>query len=153
VHTFSKSKKTPIISSKITEQYCGSSNRFTSLINLTDYQPDEVLLLGNHEWSSSFSAMNKTTTKPGVGDKIPTIVNGRVVNGEIKNPLWSVKHPTHVSSKRVNPLTLELNPSTQCYLMTFFTRDFASRTMHIVNICTKNQQIHQLFIHFINYVW
>jgi hypothetical protein len=25
--------------------------------------------------------------------------------------------------------------------------------VHFVNICAKNQQIHQLFIQFINYVW
>src|SRR5215469_5669524 len=25
--------------------------------------------------------------------------------------------------------------------------------MHFFNICMKNQQIHQLYIHFINYVW
>jgi hypothetical protein len=25
--------------------------------------------------------------------------------------------------------------------------------MYFVNICVKNQQIHQLFIQFINYVW
>jgi hypothetical protein len=34
-----------------------------------------------------------------------------------------------------------------------FTGDFASWTMHFVNICMKNQQIHQLFIQFINCVW
>jgi hypothetical protein len=36
---------------------------------------------------------------------------------------------------------------------TFFTGDFASWTVHFVNICVKTQQIHQLFIQFINYVW
>jgi hypothetical protein len=25
--------------------------------------------------------------------------------------------------------------------------------VHFVNICVKNQQIHQSFIHFNNYVW
>jgi hypothetical protein len=34
-----------------------------------------------------------------------------------------------------------------------FTGDFASWTVHFVNICVENQQIHQLFIQFINYVW
>jgi hypothetical protein len=54
------------------------------------------------------------------------------------------------------PLTLltpELNPSAQRYLTRFFTGDFASWTVHFVNIRVKNQQIHQLFIQFINYVW
>jgi hypothetical protein len=31
-----------------------------------------------------------------------------------------------------------------------FTKDFASWTVHFFNICTKKQQIHQLFIQFIN---
>jgi hypothetical protein len=34
-----------------------------------------------------------------------------------------------------------------------FTGDFASWTVHLVNICVKNQQIHQLVIQFINYLW
>jgi hypothetical protein len=34
-----------------------------------------------------------------------------------------------------------------------FTGDFASWTVHFVNNCVKNQQIHQLFIQFINFVW
>jgi hypothetical protein len=51
----------------------------------------------------------------------------------------------------VIPLTPELNPAQR--LTKFFTGDFASSTVHFVNICVKNQQIHQLFIQFINYVW
>jgi hypothetical protein len=53
----------------------------------------------------------------------------------------------------INPLTLELNPSLQRRLTRFFTGDFASWTMHFVNICVKNKQMQQLFIQFINYVW
>jgi hypothetical protein len=52
-----------------------------------------------------------------------------------------------------NPLTPELNPSAQRCMTRFFTGDFATWTVHFVNICVKNQQIHQLFIQFINYVW
>jgi hypothetical protein len=53
----------------------------------------------------------------------------------------------------LNPLTLEINPSGQRCLMRFFTGDFASCTMHFVDICMKNQQMQQLLIQFINYVW
>jgi hypothetical protein len=53
----------------------------------------------------------------------------------------------------INPLTPELNPSAQLWLTRFFTGDFASWTVNFVNICVKNQQRHQLFIQFINYVW
>jgi hypothetical protein len=53
----------------------------------------------------------------------------------------------------LNPLTPELNPSEQRCLTRFFTGDFASWTVHFVNICVKHQQIHQLVIQLINYVW
>jgi hypothetical protein len=53
----------------------------------------------------------------------------------------------------INPLTPALNPSTQRFLTRFFTGDFASWIVHFVNVCAKNQQIHQLFTQFINYVW
>jgi hypothetical protein len=51
-----------------------------------------------------------------------------------------------------NPLTPELNPSAQRCLTRSFTGDFASWTVHFVNICVENQQTQQLFIQFINYV-
>jgi hypothetical protein len=53
----------------------------------------------------------------------------------------------------INPLMPELNPSALCCLTRFFTGDFASWTVNFVNICVKNQQLQQLFIQFINYVW
>jgi hypothetical protein len=53
----------------------------------------------------------------------------------------------------INPLMPELNPSTQRCLTRFFTGDFASGTVHFINTCVKNQQMQQLFIQFINYVW
>jgi hypothetical protein len=53
----------------------------------------------------------------------------------------------------INPLTQELNPPAQRCLTRFFTADFASWTVHLINICVKNQQMQQLFIQFINYVW
>jgi hypothetical protein len=55
--------------------------------------------------------------------------------------------------KTLNPLTPELNPFAQRCLTRFFTGDFASWTAHFVKICVKNQQMQQLFIQFINYVW
>jgi hypothetical protein len=50
-----------------------------------------------------------------------------------------------------NPLTPKLNPSAQRCLTRFFTGNFSSWTVNFVNICVKNQQIHQLFIQFIIY--
>jgi hypothetical protein len=51
----------------------------------------------------------------------------------------------------INPLTPELNPSAQGCLTRFFTGEFTSWTVHFVNICLKNQQIHQLVIKLIMY--
>jgi hypothetical protein len=57
----------------------------------------------------------------------------------------------------IKTLTPELNPSVQRCLTIFFTGEFASLTVHFVNVhvsvCVKNQQMKQLFIQFINYVW
>jgi hypothetical protein len=50
-------------------------------------------------------------------------------------------------------LTPELNPSTQRCLTRFLPGFFVSWTVYFVNICVKNQQMQQLFIQFINYVW
>jgi hypothetical protein len=55
-------------------------------------------------------------------------------------------------AQSVNPLMPELNPSAQRCLMKFFTGDFASWTVHFLNVCVKNQQMQKLFIQFINYV-
>jgi hypothetical protein len=61
--------------------------------------------------------------------------------------------PLQTPRYEINPLTPELNPSELRCLTRFFTGDFASWTVHFVNIWVQNQQIHQLFIQFINYVW
>jgi hypothetical protein len=50
-----------------------------------------------------------------------------------------------------NPSTPELNPSEQRSLTRIFTGDFASWTVHFVNICVKSQQMQQLFFQFIIY--
>jgi hypothetical protein len=49
----------------------------------------------------------------------------------------------------INPSTPELNPSAQRCLMRFFKGDFASWTVHFVNVCMKNQQMQQY--EYINY--
>jgi hypothetical protein len=40
----------------------------------------------------------------------------------------------------LNPITPELNPSAQRCLARFFTEDFASLTVHFVNICVKTNK-------------
>jgi hypothetical protein len=62
-------------------------------------------------------------------------------------------YPLQPTSVNHSPLTPELNPSAQRCLARFSTADFASLTVHFVNTCVKNQQMKQLFIQSINYVW
>jgi hypothetical protein len=45
----------------------------------------------------------------------------------------------------LNPLTPELNPSAQRCLTGFFIGDFASSTMHFLNICVKNKYTNYSF--------
>jgi hypothetical protein len=59
----------------------------------------------------------------------------------------------HLPAININPLTPELNPSAQRCLTRFFTGYFPSWTVYFVNVWVKNQQMHQLLIQFINYVW
>jgi hypothetical protein len=53
----------------------------------------------------------------------------------------------------LNQLTPELYPSAQRCLTRFFTGDFASLTVNFVNIYVTHQQMQQLLIQFISYVW
>jgi hypothetical protein len=65
----------------------------------------------------------------------------------------AVDHEDCEDMNWINPQMPELNPSAQRCLARIFTGEFASWTAHFFNICVKNQQMHQLFIQFINYVW
>jgi hypothetical protein len=64
--------------------------------------------------------------------------------------LWQV---TATRNTFINPLTPELNPSAHRCLKRIFPGGFASWTVHFVNVSVKNQQMQQLLIQFINYVW
>jgi hypothetical protein len=65
----------------------------------------------------------------------------------ISPALWRVQDSI------ISPLTPELNPSAQRCLTKFFTGDFASSSVHFVSVCVKTQEMQQLLIPFINYVW
>jgi hypothetical protein len=60
VHSFSKRKKTPTVTSVTTEQFYRYSNRFTPLTNLKKNQDDEVHPTSNYECSSSTNSIKKT---------------------------------------------------------------------------------------------
>jgi hypothetical protein len=57
---------------------------------------------------------------------------------ESKLLIYDVTQTDRRRSWCINPLTPELNPSAQGCLKRFFTRDFASWTVHFFNIGVKN---------------
>jgi hypothetical protein len=58
-----------------------------------------------------------------------------------------------MSATAGNPLTLELNPSVQRCLTRLLLGILLLEPCISLILCVKNQQIQQLFIQFINYVW
>jgi hypothetical protein len=67
------------------------------------------------------------------------------------NPVHAIKF--YYFTCHFNPLKPEINPSAQRCLKRYFTSDFVSRTVHLINIRVKSQKMQQLFIQFINYIW
>jgi hypothetical protein len=82
----------------------------------------------------------------------PTLLYGSETRLIAKQDMAGLEAAEMRFLRSINPLTPELNPSAHRCLTRFFTGDFASLTVHFFNIYVKNQQIHQLFIQFINYV-
>jgi hypothetical protein len=83
---------------------------------------------------------------------VTAILHNRLLCFWKKFLFWTnISHTSQVQSL-VKPLTPELNPSVQHRLTGFFNGDFASWTVHFINVSVKNQQT-QLFIQFITYVW
>ena len=78
--------KTTSLTSKETEQPIMFTNHFTLLANLNKDQAYEVSQRSNNEWSSSAKSIKKTSNVPREGNKIPSIINARVTNGDIKKP-------------------------------------------------------------------
>jgi hypothetical protein len=65
---------------------------------------------------------------------------------KLPNPLPSAQLASLRVWPSINPLTPELNPSAQRCLARIFTGDFATQTVHFLNICVKIQQMQQLSI-------
>ena len=91
VHSFNKKKKTPMVSAIATEQSYMFSNRFTPL---TENQTMNINPRTNCEWPSAtnFTKKKKNTIQPSAGNKIPTIINGKITNAETKKPSSSLKN-------------------------------------------------------------
>jgi hypothetical protein len=103
VRSCNKNKQPPTVTSMTTVQSHMSSNRFTPLTSLNESHADEVSLTCNCAWSSSTNSMKrKNTIQPSAGNKIPTIINGRVMNGGIKNPSWSIKNSSRVPGNKIS---------------------------------------------------
>jgi len=81
VHSSIKKKKTPTVPATATEQSYISPNRFTPLTNHNVNQTDEINSRSNYERSSTKNP-KKNFTPSNVGNKIPTIINGRAMNVE-----------------------------------------------------------------------
>jgi hypothetical protein len=79
-----------------TERPTMSSNRFTPLTNLNENLTNETRLACNSVWTSSRNPTKKSTNQTSAGNKIPSTINGRVMNGDIKK-----SSRTLVSSPRV----------------------------------------------------
>ena len=86
VHSSIKMKKTPTVPATATEQSYISPNRFTPLTNHNKNQTDEITARSNYEWSSTKNPLEKNFTQPNGGNKLPIIINGKVMNVEIKKP-------------------------------------------------------------------
>jgi len=90
VHSFTK-KKTPAVSAVATEQSYMSSNRFTPLTNLNENQTVEINPRTNCEWPSATNFTKKNTIQPSDGNKIPTIINGKITKVETKKQSSSLR--------------------------------------------------------------
>jgi len=86
VHSFNKKKKMSTVSARATEQSYMSSNRFTLLTNFIENQTVEINPRSNCEWPSATNSMKKNTIQPSAGNKILTIINGKVTNVETRTP-------------------------------------------------------------------
>jgi len=103
VHNFNKKKKMPMVSAMATEKSYVSSNSFTLLTNHTENQTVEINPRSNCEWPSATNSMKKKNIiQPSAGNKIPTIINGRVTNVETKTPSSSLKISSHVPGNKIN---------------------------------------------------
>jgi hypothetical protein len=98
VHNFNKKTKTPTVTSLKTEKPIMSSNRFTPLTNLNENLTGRVRLACNSTWSTA----TKSTNQPSAGNKIPTIINRRVMNGHIKKPTRTSANSSCVTNNKIN---------------------------------------------------
>ena len=77
-----------------------TSNRFTPLSNLDDQQIDLLSLQSDSEWSSLTQINHKSDTQHSAGTKIPTIINGRIMNSEVKNHIRPKQKSIRVSNNK-----------------------------------------------------
>jgi len=103
VHSFNEKKKMPTESARATEKSHMSSNRFTPLTNLMENQIVEINPRSNCEWPSATNSMKKKNIiQPSAGNKITTVINGRVMNVETKTPSSSLKISSRVPGNKIN---------------------------------------------------
>jgi len=69
-----------------------SSNRFTPLTNPNENQTVDINPRTNCEWPLGTNFTKKKIIQPSAGNKIPTIINGKITNAETKKPSSSLKN-------------------------------------------------------------
>jgi hypothetical protein len=79
-----------------------TSNRFTMLHNLEDNQTDPKEGQECSEWTSSTKCIWKINKQHNPGIRIPTIINGRIINSENRNPTLVTKKSSHVADFKCN---------------------------------------------------
>jgi hypothetical protein len=102
VHNFNKKMKTTTVTSIKTEQHMVSSNCFTLLTNLNENLTNDIRLMCNSEWSSLTKSTKKSTNKSSAGNKIPTIINGQIINGDTKKPSRKLVNSSCVPDTKSN---------------------------------------------------
>ena len=93
----------PTESTMATELSYLSSNRFTPLTNLSENQTVKINRRTNCEWPSATKfARGGDTIQPIAGNKIPTIINGKITNVETKKPSSSPENSSRVPCNKIN---------------------------------------------------
>jgi hypothetical protein len=131
---------------KVTAASCPSEGEWSPHMNWKPLQGNTV----QHQWNKCFYFHIKWHNINLFSGMTPFVSWMH----HIKDDLLVGYKPTALHQTRLSSVNSEKAERTS---LTWYWRNvsyfLASWTVHFVNTCEKNQQMHQLFILFINYVW
>jgi hypothetical protein len=78
------------------------SKRFAPLTNLIENKPAKTNPRNKCEWPSATNSMKRNIIQPSAGNKIPTIINGRITNVSTKTPSSLLKISFRVPGNKIN---------------------------------------------------